>query len=233
LYQAQKTSSSRSIDKLSDMIEINMGGLCSECIVLQARAEITDKNGQRLGLNDQVYTHHILAVDMSRGMNIAPIIPTDTSGYACAMGKLWETMLGTKPTAQNPKPNSMGMGHGHSRRSPQVAGAGLSTEWGVGLPGIFSIFIAKGNEADSSIFAVPSSSTPSQLKSGYWVGKNDTMLGIAEVVSYKEVPQDVYLSIDYNYIPMNGSRPKEYLDVGFGVIMTEQCGDLSLRMFIQ
>jgi hypothetical protein len=217
------------------MIEIKMGGLCKECIVLQARAEITDKDGKRMGLNNQVYTHHIIAVDMSRGMNMAPIVPTNFSSMTCAAGKIWESMLGKTPAAKGSKPSSMGhgsMGQGsHSKRSPQF-GSGTSAppgEWGVGLPGIFSIFIAKGNEADSSIFAAPNTSGSPLMKSGYWLGKNDTVLGIAEVVNYKAIPQDVYLTVDYNYIPIDGPRPRDYLDVGFGVIMTDECGDLSLR----
>jgi hypothetical protein len=217
------------------MIEINMGGLCEECVVLHATAEITDKDGRRLSLKDQVYTHHIIAVDKSRMLNMAPIVPNSMSSLTCAAGKLWDTLLGKTPAAQSSKPNSMAHGSQGSpvKRSPQVSGwPQLTGEWGAALPGVFSLFIAKGNEGDSTIFAAPETSQAQQVKSGYWLGKNDKILGIAEVVSYKPVPQDVYLSIDYHYVPINGPRPPEYLDAGLGVIMTEECGDLNLRELV-
>jgi hypothetical protein len=120
--------------------------------------------------------------------------------------------------------NSMG-GEGHMKRSPQGFG-------GIGgmLGGLkFSMFIAKGNEGDSSVFAALNPKSP--MKSGYWIGKGDQVLGMAEAISYKDVPQDVYLTIDYEYIPVNGPRPKEYLDVSFGTIMVTDCGELNLRKF--
>jgi len=116
------------------------------------------------------------------------------------------------------------MGHeGHMKRSPQGFG-GLGGIMG-GLK--FSMFIAKGNEGDSSIFAPLNPKSP--MKSGYWIGKGDQVLGMAEAISYKDVPQDVYLTIDYEYVPVNGPRPKEYLDVSFGTIMVTDCGELNLH----
>jgi hypothetical protein len=93
----------------------------------------------------------------------------------------------------------------------------------------FSIFIAKGNEGDASVFAPLN--TSSAVKSGYWIGKDDVMLGMAEVINYKKVPQQVYLTIDYEYLPVNGPRPAEFLEVGFGTVMVTQCGDINLRRF--
>jgi hypothetical protein len=212
-----------------------MGGFCKECMLLQARAEITDMDGKRLSLKDQVYTHHIVVLTSGRMLNMAPIVPTDistlSSSLTCAAGKAWDTLFGAKSGAQGSKPSSMGHGS-HSKRSPQRGGglgSLLSGGLGAMIPGLFDIFIAKGNEGDSSVFAAPNTSSP--IKSGYWIGKNDTILGLAEPVNYKAVPQEVYLTVDYHYIPMKGPKPADYLDVGFGVIMTEECGELNLRKF--
>jgi hypothetical protein len=212
------------------MIEIKMGGFCKECMVLQARAEITDKNGKRLSLSDQIYTHHIVVVTSGRSLNMAPIMSTDLSSFSCAAGKAWEALFGATPNTQGSKPSSSDHGS-HSKRSPQLGGSfGASPSGGLGARGLFDIFIAKGNEGDSSIFATQNTSSP--IKSGYWVGKSDPILGVAEIISYKPVPQEVYLTVDYHYIPMNGPKPADYLDAGFGTIMTQQCGDINLRKFI-
>jgi hypothetical protein len=61
----------------------------------------------------------------------------------------------------------------------------------------------------------------------------DPILALAEIVNYKSVPQDVYLSLDMEYVQFNTSvRPADYLDVNFGTILVEQCGSgISLREY--
>jgi hypothetical protein len=189
-------------------------------MVLQARADITDKDGMRLGLTNQVYTHHIVVTDQNRTSGMAPLTPGRSSSPTCPGGKGGMPGMGFGMMS-GPKG-----GHEHSKRSPQRPG-GLGGLLGGGLG--FSMFIAKGNEGDASIFAPLN--TTSAMKSGYWIGKGDLLLGMAEVISYKTVPQQVYLTIDYEYIPVNGPRPKEYLDTTFGTIMVQQCGELNLRRF--
>lgn len=205
-------------------------------MVLQARADITDKDGKRLGLHNQVYTHHIgtfalssgedliilVVTDQMRNTNMAPLRPGRSSSPSCKGGKGGMPGMGGFGMMSTPKGPSSGHS-GHMKRSPQGLG---------GLGGIlgslkFSMFIAKGNEGDASIFAPLN--TTSSMKSGYWIGKGDQVLGMAEAISYKTVPQDVYLTIDYEYLPIGGPRPKEYLDVSFGTIMVTDCGELNLR----
>jgi hypothetical protein len=193
-------------------------------MVLQARADITDKDGKKLSLNDQVYTHHILMTDMNRATNMAPLVPARS---VCAARKDETSGLGALEALTNlnnftPEPQD------HSsllKRSPQNFGS-LSGSSGITK---FSIFIAKGNEGDASVYAPLNTSSP--VKSGYWIGKEDPVLGMAEVVNYKTVPQDVYLTLDYEYMSINAPRPAEYLDVGLGTVMVTQCGDLNLRVF--
>jgi hypothetical protein len=170
-----------------------MGGLCKSCMVLQAKADVSDKNGKKLSLNDQVYTHHITIVDTSRTGGMAPITPASFGSCAKAT---------------------------RSKRSPQSGGAGRG---GMG----FSMFIGKGNEADASIFAPLNVSSP--IKSGYWFGKDDNVAAMAEIINYKTTPQEVYVTLDYEYLPVDGPRPSEYLDTGFGTIIVQQCGNINLR----
>jgi hypothetical protein len=37
------------LDRQSDMIENALGGLCKECMVLRAKIDITDEEGNKLG----------------------------------------------------------------------------------------------------------------------------------------------------------------------------------------
>jgi hypothetical protein len=201
--------------------------MCENCMVLQARADVTDKDGNRLGQAHKVYTHHIIVTDQNRTMNMAPLIPgRSSSGVSktCTAGKGGKGGAGGMGGMPMMGGASMGNG-GHMKRSPQ---GGLGALFGGGLQ--FSMFIAKGNEGDSSIFAPLNDKAT--MKSGYWMGKGDTVLGWAEAISYNDTPQEVYLTIDYEYLPMGGPRPKEYLDVSFGPIMVTECGELDLRTFL-
>jgi hypothetical protein len=226
--KGEHKNSARQLDKQSDLVEANLGGMCQDCMVLQARADITDKDGKRLGMNEKVYTHHIVVTDQNRTSSMAPLLPGRSSSSpssSCAGGKGGMGGMGGFGMMSSPK-GSNAQGHGgHMKRSPQGLG-------GIGgmLGGMkFSMFIAKGNEGDASIFAPLNTKSP--MKSGYWMGKGDQVLGMAEAISYKDVPQEVYLTIDYEYIPVNGPRPAEYLDVSFGTIMVTDCGELNLRPF--
>ena len=88
------------------------------------------------------------------------------------------------------------------------------------MGGGFSMFIAKGNEGDTGVYA-PLNDTV--VKSGYWIGENSQMIAMAEVINYKNIPQEVYLSIDLEYSTAFKTRSQEYLDVGFGTFMVLSC----------
>ena len=205
------------MDAHSDLIEQNVAGFCKNCMVLRANAEISDKTGKQLTLNDGIYTHHIVVSNQGRGAGIAPILPsmnTCKGSNANSLGSIF---------GMGPKSGPKGtMGSSHQKRDPQATSGGFS-------PRGFSIFIAKGNEGDTSIFA-PINST--LAKSGYWIGEGDKMSAIAEVVNYKDEPREVFLTFDMEYLKFDGPRPSDYLDVSFGYMFTEQCGDINLRMLL-
>jgi hypothetical protein len=219
------------LDSQSDVIEEIVAGLCNNCMVLKGTAEVTDKDGKRLDLASKIYTHHVIVADLGeRAMVLPPLTP---SANACpggqkpedSTGGLLGGMGGMSHGGANPKTPDQsssaappsGMGHSHGRRSPQTPKA-------AGSPKKFSIFIGQGNEGDATIFA-PINSTA--LKSGYWIGKDDRIAATAELVNYDTKTQDVYISIDVEYISME-SRPKDYLDVGIGALKLMQCGELAL-----
>ncbi|KAE9970644.1 hypothetical protein EG328_006128 [Venturia inaequalis] len=104
--------------------------------------------------------------------------------------------------------------HSHGRRQlPDIATSGL---FGAGM----SVFVGKGNEAGRSVFA----STNNTVKSGFYVSGKDKMYMTAELVNYEPEDRDIYVMIDYEYIPStDGKRPADYMDVGMGAIAVDGC----------
>jgi hypothetical protein len=139
------------------MIELKLGGICKGCMIQSAKVDVTSKDGKKLTLKDQVYTHHINLID---------------------------TM---------------------------------------------NLFIGKGNEGDAAIFSPLNISSP--VKSGFWFSKTSQPIIIAEVVNYKKSPQQVYLTLDYEYLPFP-ARPTGWLDVSFQPVMTLDKTGLNLCMLV-
>jgi hypothetical protein len=81
-----------------------------------------------------------------------------------------------------------------------------------------SVFIGQGDEGSAMGFAAKGS----KVKSGFWIGQRDTFNVMAELVNYKTEPQEVYISMDYEYLNMP-ARPKEYYAVGMGAINVAPC----------
>jgi hypothetical protein len=205
-------------------------------MILQATADITDKDGNRLGLKNDIYIHHILVANLAHKWAMAPLMPLMSS---CPAGQK------SGSGAESGMGGMMGMGGMGGMGTPKDgAGHSRSTRQLKGFSN-FDLFIIKGNEGNSQTFS-PFNTT--NVKSGYWVGRDDKLSAMvrsffgshsgdkadrmtsqAEVVNYKSTPQEVYLTIDTEYLKFDAGRPNEYLDVSFGSIMAEQCGDLYLR----
>jgi hypothetical protein len=81
-----------------------------------------------------------------------------------------------------------------------------------------SVFIGQGDEGSAMGFA----SKGSKVKSGFWVGKNDTFNVMAELVNYKPTSQEIYITMEYEYLSMP-SRPKDYYSVGMGAVNVAPC----------
>jgi hypothetical protein len=48
------------------MIKFNLIGTCKECMVLNARTDITDKDSNRLSQDKSNFVHHILVADQGQ-----------------------------------------------------------------------------------------------------------------------------------------------------------------------
>jgi hypothetical protein len=114
---------------------------------------------------------------------------------------------------------------GKSGGGGKFGGLDLGKSMGGFMPSV-SVFIGQGDEGSAMTFA----SKNSPIKSGFWIGARDTFNAMSEVINYDNVQKDMYISLEYEYLPMP-SRPKEYYDVGMGAINVSPCGALSLCKF--
>src|ERR1700760_1491956 len=65
------------LDQHSDLFEYNLGySLCSSCLILDAKIDLTDKTGKKLPLNSEIYTHHILVSSIERPKRKSALVPT-------------------------------------------------------------------------------------------------------------------------------------------------------------
>ena len=103
-------------------------------------------------------------------------------------------------------------------------GKGLG-KMGIFTPGI-SVFIGQGDEGSAMAFTAKNS----PIKSGFWIGDKDKFNVMSEAINYDNVAKDMYISMEYEYLPMP-SRPKEYYDVGMGAINVSPCSSIAICEF--
>ena len=86
---------------------------------------------------------------------------------------------------------------------------------GLGKMGAFkrgiSVFIGQGDEGSAMSFT----SKNSPIKSGFWIGDKDKFNVMSEAINYDTVAKDMYISVEYEYIPMP-SPPEGVLRCGNG-----------------
>jgi hypothetical protein len=199
------------LDPNSDTQSAVLAGICKECMVLQANMETSDKTGNKVGITEGIYTHHFITVDMGRSQVPNPVKSTCTGGGMGMLGGMGG-MMTPKPAGAKP--------HAHERR--QFGGSPLFA------PGV-SVFVGKGNELGPSIFA-PQNST---VKSGFYLSTKDKIYMTGEFVNYEPADRDVYVMLDYEYIPSaDGKRPADYMDVGMGSIAVDGCMVTALGTFL-
>lgn len=202
------------LDPNSDLLTGKLAGLCSNCMILEAKADIANADGSKVDIASGVYSHHVIMTDIGR----TPVRPNIKA--ICKNGKpggfnfqLMGGMMGSKG-AKSPSSGSAampGMAHsGHSRR--QMPGTGGS------------VFVGQGDEGSATTFQTPGG----KLKSGFYISPEESMSMMAEVINYNSKPQDLFISLEYEYIPNLTPRPKEYYDVGFGAINVSPCETMNL-----
>ncbi|QDS72135.1 hypothetical protein FKW77_004102 [Venturia effusa] len=202
------------LDPNSDTQSAVLGGLCTECMVLSVNMEPSDKTGKGIGITEGLYTHHFVTVDMGRNQVPNPAKstcpPKPGAGAMGGHGGMMDGMAGS--------PSKSSAGHSHGRR--QIArrqfGAAGSFLFGSGV----SVFVGKGNEVARSVFAAANST----VKSGFYMSGKDKIYMTAEFVNYEPADRDIYVLLDYEYIPsVDGKRPADYMDVGMGAIAVDGC----------
>lgn len=90
-----------------------------------------------------------------------------------------------------------------------------------------SVFVGQGDEGTATSFFAKGS----PVKTGFFIGTKDTFSMLAEVVNYEKKEQEVYVTIDYEYIPNVPARTKEWLEVGMGALTVTPCGSQNLRTY--
>jgi hypothetical protein len=186
-------------------------------MLLKASYDLADKDGRKLDLKDGVYIHHIIMSDKTGRMGGGGLFPK-----CQGLGGL-ASLFGGGITAPKGGQSSSAM---RDAVAAQAAGGPIQKRQGLGFG---SILVVKGHE-DNAILYSPSSNT---FKSGNWFGENPGLTANIEAINYRDYPQDVYLSIDAEYLQMDGNRPADYLNIGFGMMSTAGCGGgLNLSKFL-
>lgn len=143
----------------------------------------------------------------------------------CPNGKPGGTNFGAAFGDGMPKkPDSPASGHAGMAGMPPSLVKRQGGLLGVLTPKM-SVFIGQGDEGTATSFFAKDSS----VKTGYFIGTKDTFSMLAEVVNYEKKEQEVYVTIDYEYIPNVPSRTKEWLEVGMGALTVTPCGSQNLR----
>jgi hypothetical protein len=183
------------LDPSSDTLSGLLTGFCQDCMVLQANMETSNKLGEKEGVTEGVYTHHFVTVDIGRPQIPNPVT-TKCNGFDLA------ALMGGASGASSPAAPKSGLGSMFS------------------MPAV-SVLIGKGNEEGASVFFAPNTT----VKSGFYLSKSDKIYMTAELVNYKPVDRDIYISMEYEYIqiPSGGKKPAEFMDVGMGSIAVEAC----------
>jgi hypothetical protein len=208
--------------------------MCTSCMVLWAQGDIADKDGKKLGLSSGLYNHHTLATDMGRKMVAPPIVSRCADG---SMGGFNFEMAGMKGSmGHGDRAPGQGGAHGMKRKRQDLSKL-LS---GLGLPKLspeaigslmekfmpsFSVFLAQGDEGSPNAFH-----GMGKVKSGFFLGTKDKINIMSEVINYDNVAKEIYLTLEYEYLPKLENRD-EWYDVGQGAINVSPCGTSSLCMF--
>jgi hypothetical protein len=237
------------LDKMSDVFSSRVKGMCRNCQILYAQGDVTDKNGKKVSVQDGVYSHHVIMSDVGRTMVPMPAVARCPDGKIGGFNFNPATMLagmgGSKEpkaaTAAVPKGGMAKGGHSHKKRQfgpeiEKIMSDLLQTKQGIdtfvtNMPPI-SILIGGGDDGSATRFAPPAGS---KLKTGFYVSPKDSINLMAEIVNYDNKVKEVYVTLDYEYIPNLPSKPTDIFEVGMAAINVAPCagtgGDLLCKFY--
>lgn len=179
--------------------------------------------GSGFGRNSNKISHHIIITNRGQSLVLPPAM------IMCPDGKPGGTNFGAAfGDGMSKKPDSSASTHAGMAGMPHS----LSKRQGGLLSALIpkmSVFIGQGDEGTATSFFAKGSS----VKTGYFIGQKDTFSMLAEVVNYEKKDTEVYVTIDYEYIPNVPARTKEWLEVGMGALTVTPCGSQNLRKYFQ
>jgi hypothetical protein len=94
-------------------------------------------------------------------------------------------------------------------------GKGVTKRQVANMPGMTQLFGSGDDGLKQSYF-----SKDSNLKTGFYIGKNDKLMHTSEFVNYKKEPQTVWMTADVEFIP---GKPSNYLDAMMGAASATGC----------
>ena len=203
------------VDTASDAYNGQITGYCKDCTVLAAQAEIAFENGTIADLSHGVYSHHIMLTMAGKPPVGMPVSTTCKGKATGGFGNPTPPKL-----AQLGSKSSSGSGKSSNNLLKSLLSKGKPLQ-------IPSPFIVNGGDGSSVEFAVRKNSG-SNVKSGYAIPKDATMTFFLEEINYNDHPKDLFLSLDYEYLP---KRPTGYMDMGMGAINFDGCPGVLICTF--
>ncbi|KAF1985247.1 hypothetical protein K402DRAFT_464570 [Aulographum hederae CBS 113979] len=216
---AKHAGAAMKLDPNSDVFQAMVDGVCQDCTVLSAQAQLAQEDGKMATIAEGVYGHHIIMTDIGRPMIRAPVYPIcNGTGPRTPGGGMTGMMTPSKPDSGSSESSS---GHSHGGRS--TVAQKYETEIKRRQMGDVSVFVGKGGEDSAEVFAA---SPGGPIKSGFYIGQQDKFAFTMEAVNYDDFEKDLYLSLDYEYLP--GKAPG-LLQVGKMTLDTEGCGSMAFH----
>ncbi|KAF1810042.1 hypothetical protein P152DRAFT_484128 [Eremomyces bilateralis CBS 781.70] len=216
------------MDPNSDIVTGRMGGLCADCMVLEASSETTFKDGKRMGLGDGLYTHHILFIDSGRPSVKSPLKPVCTNGTAGMTmtrpgGGVVAPIQETGGIEDTSPGISTGDSHSHGHKVRRSSSLPLDRRQ-MAFPGI-SLLVGIGHDATPHVYDVKGD----DVNAGFYIGAGDPIIMMAELINYDPAEKETYIKLEYEYL--SGGRPEGYLDVVQNAINMEGCKFAGLSIF--
>jgi hypothetical protein len=196
-------------------------------MILALHYDVTDKTGKKLLPRDETYTHHmVLGSDIGgTPMNPLKVNRTCSRGFGGLLGG----GLGDLPLSPRPPRGSAGPKGSSPRGPPGFASFPDFSKLGGFFINPPVIILNKGQEKNAINFM---SLDQDQQTSGFWIGKNDTIMTSVEIVNYKQTTQDVYLTLDLEYLNFD-TRPNTYHKTEFASLVGTSCNSFSMRKFFK
>jgi hypothetical protein len=185
------------LDPNSDAIGSMISPPCSDCTILKAIANLAFADGKIAGVTDGVYSHHIIVLQNGRRQLPNPVAPPS----GCLNNLVSSGLSGLSALAKGTN------GHVYSKRQDLP-------EWMESFIPKSTVLAGGGGQGGSgSALAVPE--TVSKVRSGAYVGMLDTFQFSSETINYDPTPKDIYLILDFEWVP---GKVDELHEVGMGSV---------------